>query len=164
MRFDRTCRHCGHPTHGKPSLVWPHEAALDFSVAYAGRHALVAVARGTGVGVDLERVVPLERLPVSCQSVEEGEALRAAAPPGAAEERAEALVRTWVRKEAYAKASGLGLALDLSLVAVAGEVRAWSLPRPGWRVEDVPIDSWSGLVGAVACAETAAVSVQDWTW
>ncbi len=114
-RFDRTCRLCGHPDHGKPHLVGSSD--LDVSLARAGPVAVVAVGQRRTVGVDVETV---DRLRVD---------LRSAAGVFSAEEsvvlsqasdwRLLTLV-LWTRKEAVVKATGKGLTYPLDQVTVAG--------------------------------------------
>jgi 4'-phosphopantetheinyl transferase len=85
--------------HGKPEVPG---APVRFNVSHAGELALVALAAGCEVGVDVER---LDR---SSRAVERTltEAERAALPEAG---RHEALLRVWCRKEALAKAGGGGL-------------------------------------------------------
>ena len=52
LTFDRRCRHCGDPAHGKPELADAPE--LSFSLSHSASVALVAVAREARVGVDVE--------------------------------------------------------------------------------------------------------------
>ena len=101
-----------------------HGAPLHVSLARSGELALVAVAAGTEVGVDLERVVPAPPSAVVSHllSDDEAEALRELA----ASERDVAFARAWVRKEAALKAAGVGLAVEPPLVEVGVEA---SLPR-----------------------------------
>jgi 4'-phosphopantetheinyl transferase len=92
-------------------------AGLTFSMAETGDHALIAVARGREIGVDLEEVRPgvLGDAEVALMlSPAERHAIDRLDPP----ERLRALSALWVQKEAYAKARGDGL-------ADAGE--GWSL-------------------------------------
>ncbi len=94
---------------GKPVLSPVYGASLRFSLAHSGDVALVALRLGDDVGVDVERV----------RSDVDGDAVARAlfsprerllmASLGAASER-EAFFRAWVRREALAKASGLGVA------------------------------------------------------
>jgi medium-chain acyl-[acyl-carrier-protein] hydrolase len=144
--------HFAYGAHGKPVLAdGAAVGGLRFNVAHSEGLALVAVARGREVGVDLERVRPemtTEQMAASCFSPRELEALRALPRPL----RAEAFFRCWTRKEAYLKATGTGLSLGLDRFDVTlrpgepaallanrddpDEVRRWSLsdlqPGPGF--------------------------------
>jgi 4'-phosphopantetheinyl transferase len=112
--------------------------------------ALIAVARGRAVGVDIEAVRPLPELDLMIAEVctqRERAALRAL--PDA--ERLVAFFEIWTRKEAVLKArgDGLGASLDRVEVALPGEparllrldgdpqaAKRWSLraltPAPGY--------------------------------
>src|SRR5262249_50978106 len=111
----------------------------------------IAVTRGREVGVDLERVraeVATEEIAARYFSAREVRTLMALPPPL----RPDAFFRCWTRKEAYLKATGAGLSLDLNRFDVSlkpgepaallatrddpAEVRRWSLehlvPGPGF--------------------------------
>jgi 4'-phosphopantetheinyl transferase len=100
---------------GKPHIAVPDAAAgLRFSVSNTAGLVACAVARSRDVGVDLEAIrqeIPMEVVR-RCWTPREAADL-AAAP---ADVRRRRFVETWVAKEAYAKARGLGLALDVLLV------------------------------------------------
>jgi 4'-phosphopantetheinyl transferase len=95
---------------GKPRLARRHGASgLCFSLARAGGVALFAVARDREVGVDLERVDPAvgwADIAAAFFSPAERARLVALAPA----ERARGFFRQWTRREAWAKATGRGLA------------------------------------------------------
>lgn len=94
------------------------EIDLRFSLSHSGELALVAVANGREVGVDIERVdatTKVLRLAQRYFAREEDEALRAL--PTAA--RVEGFFRCWTLKEAYLKALGGGLRLRLNSFAVS---------------------------------------------
>jgi 4'-phosphopantetheinyl transferase len=107
LRFD-TSGEAG----GKPRLVGPPPArATDFNLSHSGELALVAIASGVEVGVDVEELRPLDDLGPLARRVlapAEAEALRLQ-PAG---RRLEEWYRAWVRKEAVLKASGRGLEVD----------------------------------------------------
>jgi 4'-phosphopantetheinyl transferase len=133
---------------GKPALAGP--APLSFNVSHSYGVALFAVRAGGEVGVDLEQVRPFENdlgLAERFFCAAEAAALRALG-----DERRAAFFHVWTRKEAYLKASGLGLAGGLERVevsvppddpprvlridGVADAARRWSLralsPLPGY--------------------------------
>ncbi len=94
---------------GKPRIG---ESSLAINVSHAGGRAVFAFARGREIGVDIERVrraFPCERIAEDFFSSAEVASLRALAP----HERSAAFFRCWTRKEAYLKARGDGLAVDL---------------------------------------------------
>jgi len=150
-RDPRQLRFC-YSTYGKPSLA--EECGGDwlrFNVAHSHQIALIAVAIGRELGVDIEYIRPQvveEQIAERFFSPREVAALRALP----ASQQAEAFFNCWTRKEAYIKARGEGLSLpldqfDVSLVpgeparllSVHGdpqEASRWSLreltPGPGY--------------------------------
>jgi 4'-phosphopantetheinyl transferase len=131
--------------YGRPSLAAsPESRGIDFSLSHSGDVGLLALAQGTRVGVDLERIhtgMPLEGLIRSALSPREQEAFLALAPDA----RPRTFFAMWTSKEAVVKALGWGLSYPLAQVEVAltgaapallslgGERSAaegWSLHRP----------------------------------
>lgn len=136
--------------HGKPHLAGGAGVrSLRFNLAHADDLALVAVARGREVGVDVEREQP-ERADLAVArrmfAPREAEAL-AALPPLL---RARAFFTLWTIREAYAKGTGLGLA-----GTEAGPVPA------SWTVRQLPIEA--GYAAALA-VERGAPTVRCWEW
>jgi 4'-phosphopantetheinyl transferase len=104
------CAVCGGP-HGKPRVGAPADVGLEFSMSSSTEVALLAVARGAAVGVDIES---------TARNIDADDLLRfyAAGEQMALAGFAEHLIRqaaieTWTRKEAYSKALGVGLSLPL---------------------------------------------------
>src|SRR4051794_23395185 len=54
ISFDRTCRHCGDATHGKPRLA--NEPALSFNMSHAGEAWCCVITSDREVGVDIEKL------------------------------------------------------------------------------------------------------------
>jgi len=98
--------HLRHDPHGKPILSQPAETLpLAFSVSHSGAWLLFAFARRSGVGVDVEQVKGERRVTeIAERFFASDEYERIIACTGAAQARA--FYRLWVRKEAYAKATG----------------------------------------------------------
>ena len=131
---------------GKPSLAADAAGggdALRFNLAHSHELALVAVARGREVGVDLEHVradFATAEVAERFFSPREAAALRALPEGGP---RVEAFYRCWTRKEAFIKATGEGLSFPLSAFTVSlapgepaallacdtdgGQTRRWTL-------------------------------------
>ncbi len=110
--------------HGKPALQPAASAAIRFNMSHAGSVAAFAIASAREVGVDVE--APDRALrgdAIARRYFPEQEA--ATLGDLREEERAGAFLRSWVCKEAFAKALGVGLAaLDVrgfALVTAAGE-------------------------------------------
>ena len=136
--------------HGKPELAEP-EGDLRFNLSHSGGLAIVAVACGFDVGVDVERIKPrrnLLRLADRALPPVAAGAVRDAHPA----DRLAAFHQAWVRHEARVKCAGVGLrsplpstpmtvlALDArpgfaAALAVAGGDSAAMRLRlfPGWR-------------------------------
>ena len=101
---------------GKPHLD-PADG-LHFNLAHSGDLALLALARGAVVGVDVEHASPrrnLTGLAERCFSVAE-QAVLAQAP---AADRVATFYRLWACKEALVKAWGLGIGAGLDRFDVA---------------------------------------------
>lgn len=152
---------------GKPALADPATAWLRFNVSHAGELALVAMARGRAVGVDVEVVrTDLADLEVADRffSPAEAAAIRALPPP----ERAEAFLSCWTRKEAFVKALGAGLRepLDGFTVPLGADEPLILRRAPDAR----PLTGWSlvalrpapGYVGALV-VEGRAPAVRRFT-
>lgn len=125
----------------------PEVAALQFNVSHAGELALFAVARSRRVGIDVEKIRALpdaDRLVDRFFSDHEAAVYRALP----VEDRREAFVTCWTRKEAFVKALGEGLSYPLdafdvsvrpdqpaSLLALRGDPSATAQ----WRLQALPI-------------------------
>lgn len=98
---------------GKPALAPSHgRNLLQFNVSHSGALAVYAFAWGTGVGVDVEALQPLENansLVETFFSPQEKKTFETIA----AQNRTEAFFNAWTRKEAFVKALGQGLYLAL---------------------------------------------------
>jgi 4'-phosphopantetheinyl transferase len=141
-RSPELLRFARHPS-GKPTLAATSNQQLHFSVARSNGCCLIAVTTTGPVGVDVEQLVPLPDLDAIARRYfapeESAEILRLS---GA--RKLEAFYRCWVLKEAYLKATGIGLT-GLPGVSVAlharptlcrtdeGDPAAWTLTtlRPG---------------------------------
>lgn len=143
--------------HGKPALaVGGTGEALRFNLSHSSHRALLAVVRGREIGVDIEerRGMPdAEEIARRHFAPAEFEQWLAVAPP----RRSAAFFSCWTRKEAYVKAVGGGLAMDLRafevsldpdaparLLSIAGSQRLAS----GWTLWSG--EPWQGFQAAVA--------------
>jgi 4'-phosphopantetheinyl transferase len=143
--------------HGKPRLGGSLGGELDFSLSHSGGLALLAVGRGVLVGADVERLRPVPFL----DSVVErffGEAEREELRGLRGGRRRRAYFRLWTRREAAAKALGLG---------ILEHFRRF----PRWTAELQEAEGWSvtdlrpapGYVGAV-CREGQGALTGFWVW
>lgn len=150
---------------GKPRLVTPGE--LRFNLSHSEETALLAVAWGREVGVDVEavRVIEdLDDLATTCFSRAERRAL-AEVPETS---RLEAFFDGWTRKEAFLKLLGDGLARPLGSFDVTlapGEpvrlLRVEGARAGDWTLH--AIDAGSGFRAALALAGPATpIRLRDW--
>ncbi len=155
-------RFCG-GAHGKPALV-PGSGTeyLRFNLSHSHGLALFAFAWRREVGVDLERVHPFpnsDRVAERFFSAQEVTALREL--PKIAQ--TEAFFQCWTRKEAYIKARGEGLSIDLASFAVS--------LAPG-QLTNLPINNndnteagqWSLCALAPGAGYVAAVAAEGADW
>lgn len=130
-------------------------AALRFSWSHSDEMALVALARGIELGVDVERVRERKRaLELARRFFDPAEARALAACP--ADEREIAFLRLWCAKESVLKALGRGIAFGLERVAFALETDAWRPARfageageaSAWQMR--ALNPAAGYIGALA--------------
>jgi 4'-phosphopantetheinyl transferase len=124
--------------HGKPALLSP-VALLNFNLTHSGVWAVLAVAPGMEIGVDLEKIDPC--LDYQCLATrfftpEETSAL-AAAPEA---RRRREFYRLWTCKEARLKGEGGGFSASLGRAPERWTTRSFWLGH--------------GYVGALACNDT----------
>ena len=131
---------------GKPCLPELAALALEFNLTHTSDRALLAVARGRRVGVDLERLRPMpDALDLATRYFhpKEIQALCQQDPVT----RAAAFLSAWTRKESYVKAVGGGLSLPLSDFHAEpgpGQIRRWvadgnSRDKCAWFVGDLAV-------------------------
>jgi 4'-phosphopantetheinyl transferase len=130
---------------GKPRLAGAGQR-LGFNVSHSGGLALICIADGFEVGVDLEHLRPVPDAVEIARRRFAPEEARFVEKGGAAEVDRRFLT-CWTRKEALTKALGAGLSFDLRSFAVPlDEPRGIvSLAAPGgeraqrWSILDVPL-------------------------
>ena len=121
---------------GKPVLACEDETRpLNFNVSHCGELALFAFA-DREVGIDVERLAPtsdMEQVATHFFSSDELRAFRRLS----GRERTRFFFRTWVRKEAYVKATGDGFAIDPAQISVASAPAAIVALQDGPRIDRV---------------------------
>jgi 4'-phosphopantetheinyl transferase len=137
--------------YGKPFLPGRN---IEFNLSHSGGFALIAVARGRNVGVDVEQIradVDIENLASRHFSHREVSELMTLP----LEQRLAGVFHCWTRKEAYIKAQGLGLSLALDSFDVSlGEPASLRATRPDageaaqWTMRS--LDVATDYAGAVA--------------
>ena len=115
---------------GKPVLACEDETLpLHFNVSHCGELAVFAFA-DREVGIDVERLAATSDMAQVAEHFFAPEELGAFRQL-AGRERTRFFFRTWVRKEAYVKASGDGFAIDPMRISVAGALSAGVTLRDG---------------------------------
>jgi 4'-phosphopantetheinyl transferase len=158
--------------HGKPALAPPFQPApFAFNLTHSGELALCALSVLGAVGVDLEKVRPMEAdgrglIGRFFSEVEQAEYLSLAE-----HDRLAAFFRGWTRKEAFLKATGTGLAtvLDSFDVTLGSNVSAAVLrvgddPTAAARWSLFDLDPGPGYAAALAvesCGRPVRVVVSD---
>lgn len=138
--------------YGKPAVA---EHPIAFNVTHSHKWALLVFTRGRPVGVDVELIQPRKSLDLVCRhhfTDAERTAVMGATDPT---ERRLRFYRCWTRKEAYIKATGLGLAMPLDSFEVSVDETARLL----W-LEDGDADRWELRDLSVADDYVAALCVQ----
>lgn len=151
---------------GKPALSAAASAGnplsdLRFNLSHTSGAALIAVALGRELGIDIEFQRPMEDLAAMARSVMSAAELQRWILLGA-EEQFSAFYRVWTRKESYLKAIGLGLFRSLQDVTVPVSEELLEGPDNSgtasrvihdvsgegvWHVRDVPVwESYSASV------------------
>jgi 4'-phosphopantetheinyl transferase len=141
---------------GQPRLA---RDDVQFSLARSGALALVAVSVGP-VGADLERVEPRAGLAdVAAARFSAAEA--ACIAGGCGGSPTQSFYRHWTAKEAYLKATGVGLAGLRDAELVCGQ-------RLSIRLAGQPLTGWSLLLPRIAPGYLAAIAspqrVTRWRW
>lgn len=154
------CPCCGGP-HGRPQVLG---AQFHFSMAHSADVVLYAVA-AVPVGVDVEAVANVEAAAgVAVRDLrgilDPAERSAVDAMPSTA--RARAILGCWVRKEAYLKGIGTGLAIDPAQVHVGCATGPTDEPvatdgPDGWGLVDLPMGTEH--VAALALAATPATAI-----
>jgi 4'-phosphopantetheinyl transferase len=155
---------------GKPELAPDfRKPALQFNLSHSHELALLAVARHSRIGVDIE-FVNSERATEDIASRFFSAAESAVLQALPAAERVAAFFQCWTRKEAYVKAVGEGLSLPLDSFDVAFgpgvppallRVGNSSEQASGWRLHDIP--TRPGYAAAVA-TESTIEELQVLSW
>jgi 4'-phosphopantetheinyl transferase len=143
---------------------------LRFNLSHSGDLAVLAVASGLEVGVDLEqvrRISGFDRMVQRCLEPTERDRVLSSPP----EDRERQFLRYWTHKEAYLKTFGVGLRRRLQDVVVDLDAPAY------WRIvshaELFPADVGVSLVemtvgdqfvGAVGWASAGAHRLIPFTW
>ena len=141
---------------GKPFI--DHPAGLSCSLSYSGDRFVIAVGRSQ-LGVDIEAWAPLahEEVIVSAFSAAEQTQLAALDPPA----RRAAFFDLWTRKEAYLKATGIGIGGGLQHVDVSAR-RDDAVTVNEWQIRSIDVGrEISGALAATAVRTIAYFRAHD---
>ncbi|MBM4314623.1 MAG: 4'-phosphopantetheinyl transferase superfamily protein [Deltaproteobacteria bacterium] len=130
-------RRCGYPAH-LDNLVWDAsgrpflDGDLDLNISHSGDYAVCALGWAARLGVDIEKVRPIDVADFRTQmSQGQWEAIMTA------ENRIDTFFRFWTQKEAVTKADGRGIAIPLEGIVLDGG-KAF-LDAAAWDVREVVI-------------------------
>lgn len=157
-------------SYGKPALVSMYgEPALYFNVSHSGGLALYAITQSQEVGVDIERIRPVEDAEdivkrfFSSQEKAEFNTLPERI-------KKQAFFTCWTRKEAVIKAMGQGLSYPLDKFSVSMipdekarlvETKGYENKKTTWFLKAIRLSS--GYVAAVA-VEGYDLFIRHWQW
>jgi 4'-phosphopantetheinyl transferase len=154
VRIDRTCARCG-GAHGRPRVVGH---GLEVSVSHSGALVVIAATSAGRVGVDVERVRPIDHVSLSDEICRPGEARPDLEPAS--------FYKLWTRKESVLKATGAGLRLSMAEVGVTAP---GDPPRllsyagdTSIECEMADIRPSAGYVGAVTVLGASPVVFRHW--
>jgi 4'-phosphopantetheinyl transferase len=139
---------------GKPGLDRKvHAQDIQFNVTHSGTIALIVLATGRRVGIDVQQGEPLadvEDLSARFLSPHEHESVMSLP----ADERNRAFLACWVRKEAAIKALGRSITQCARTEVVPAD------SGDSWELRDLPIDA--GYAAAL-CYENPPAEIRLWT-
>jgi phosphopantetheinyl transferase len=130
VEISRQCVHCGHPSHGRPTVSAAASTAgpVSFSLSHSGAFAIVALAAGeVRLGVDVEEIKGRPRIDgLAARVLNDEEHARWLAIDDS-NEQLRSFLRSWTAKEAYLKALGIGIVTRLR--DVPDRVDGWCTRR-----------------------------------
>ena len=146
--------------HGKPELAGAHGGRLHFNLSHSADLALIAVTRDAEAGIDVEKLRPMpdaQRIAERFFSPPESAALKQLSES----EQAAVFFNLWTRKEALAKATGLGIAHSLTRFEVTwdGEAAVKAIDGDARQANRWSLRAFnpaSGYIAAVAVNSGAA--------
>lgn len=153
--------------HGKPVVLPPSQ--LDFNLSHSGDFALIVIARGRKVGVDVARHrMDMEHENIAQRFFSDREKYELRELPD--NQKLTGFFNCWTRKESYIKAHGLGLLLPLDGFDVSLTPTEPVILR-ATRPDSQEASRWTLLSLHVSPDHTGAVSVEGknlefrlWDW
>lgn len=159
-----------HNQWGKPKVYHPVSTPmLDFSLSHTTGRAIIGVALGGRIGVDVECMLPPDHMELARRwfTHEESTWLEALPPT----KRAVRFLQCWTRKEAYLKSIGKGLSEGLNCLrctqeadgALTGVVSGGDTDQAAaWHI--IPLDEASAAACAVVDFEPKKIAVSSFDW
>jgi 4'-phosphopantetheinyl transferase len=139
----------------------PGHCDFNFNISHSGEIALCALGHHRRVGVDIEKLKPIQRLESMMERClvqkEQAEVLASVNP-------LQAFLERWTCKEAYLKAIGMGLIQSMQTVEVeVAPPKLVCVPtdcKGGWQLH--PIEVPDEYVSALVIEGEAQVTVNHW--
>ncbi len=154
---------------GKPTLAIP-DVPLHFNVSHSGDYGLIGIAQDQLIGVDLELMQPKSNfLNLAQRFFAPAESLWLATKTEA--EQQQIFYQLWTAKEAFLKATGLGISGGLDRVIVSKNLQQYEgLPEPyqvkDWQLVSQPL--FEHYWGAIALNQEGdrlnSVKIQPYQW
>jgi len=151
--------------YGKPELVHPSGLNLTFNLSHSHERALIGIARGRQIGVDIEYVKnDFEWKEVVERFFSSREIQMINALPKNLQQKA--FFTCWTRKEAYVKATGMGLSLplkefDVSPVPGAATLLLSHKEASQWSMKEVDV---AESYVATVVVEGHDARIRYWEW
>lgn len=154
---------------GKNGKPYVDRADFHFNVSHSGDCLLIGVTAGNEIGVDVEHVREKQDVIALAErffSKAEYDAIKILS----SENQIAAFYRCWTRKEAFIKATGLGLSFGLSNFEVAVEnlshkksallsIKNNSVESKKWTLQSIEIDDFSKNYFAAFAVQDAVTSI-----
>ena len=146
--------------HGKPFIS---NATLQFNISHTHGYALMAVLRNQPIGIDVEytgrKIDDYLAIAKRFFTANEYHAITLSSNPRAA------FFRCWTRKEAFIKATGMGLSFGLQNVEVSVEEPAVLLNIQGdavatWTMQDISIDQTDYCAALVVMGKVVQIEMR----
>lgn len=159
--LDRTCPKCMKP-HGKPKIPYKK---LNFSVTHSGQRVAVAFTANSPVGVDVEKIVHTPNIMDMAQEVLT-ESEQKQLDKLQSSQRLEGFLTYWTRKEAFLKATEVGLSAPLKETEVTGigeqaQLLTYkgNIPR---HVHMFNLNPGVGYVAALCVIQDSPIQISEW--
>lgn len=155
--------------YGKNGKPYVDRSSFQFNVSHSGDCLLIAVTAGNEIGVDVEHVREKQDFLALAErffAKAEYDAIKKLSPKN----QVTAFYRCWTRKEAFIKATGLGLSFGLSDFEVAVEnlplhdsallsIRNDTAESKKWTLQSIAMDDFSKSYFAAFAVQDAVTSI-----